>query len=441
MTRPSSTPARQPFSPTHWILLAILGGTLLGFLEQSQILAPGTTVPLGQIGLVIIRFIKGLALPLVFFAVLDTLLRTSLDGRTALRFLLICAFNACVAAAVALSLLAVFDGGAEFSVSLRALVESAENSGASKDVLSRKTPNLVDVIGNLLPQNLIEPFASNNILAIVVLALLIGGAVRSLRRSDPDESCHECRLIEQGAHAGALVTARLLRLCVRLVPLAVLGLIAQAVSKLGLSAFSALGPFLMITLSGLAIHGLIYYPLAARFFSGRSALDFLRGGRDAVIMAFAVNSSLATVPVTLRCLSRMGVRESSAHVSVLGGSNFNNDGIVLYEIMAALFLAQGLGLQPDLAQQGLLVVSSVLAAMGIAGVPEAGLVILPIVLGNSGFSEVVIAAVIPLVTPVDWLIGRCRSAVNVLGDMLGACLLDRWSAAPRNPQPEPPPSE
>jgi DAACS family dicarboxylate/amino acid:cation (Na+ or H+) symporter len=86
-----------------------------------------------------------------------------------------------------------------------------------------------------------------------------------------------------------------------------------------------------------------------------------------------------------------------------------------------------MGMVLDLPQQLIIVSSSIIAAAGIAGVPEAGLVILPIVLANSGFSEAVIAAAIPLVSPIDWILARCRSGVNVLGDILGATILSRWN--------------
>lgn len=183
---------------------------------------------------------------------------------------------------------------------------------------------------------------------------------------------------------------------------------------------------------GLLLQGLIYYPLAAFVAGGRSPMAFLRGASEAAWTGFAVNSSLATVPVSLKCLKQMQVDDQSARISVCGGTNFNNDGVVLYEVMTALFLAQSMGMVLDLPQQLVIASSSIIAAAGIAGVPEAGLVILPIVLANSGFSEAVIAAAIPLVSPIDWILARCRSGVNVLGDILGATILARWNQRTEN---------
>jgi Na+/H+-dicarboxylate symporter len=135
--------------------------------------------------------------------------------------------------------------------------------------------------------------------------------------------------------------------------------------------------------------------------------------------------------VTLRCLTeKMGVSQESARLSACVGTNLNNDGITLYDAMAALFIAQACGFELTLGQQGVVVMASLMAGVGIAGIPEAGLIVLPLVLGSVGLPEAVVAAAIPLVLPVDWIIGRARSVVNVMSDMLVAILLDRGRPAP-----------
>ena len=164
-----------------------------------------------------------------------------------------------------------------------------------------------------------------------------------------------------------------------------------------------------------------------RWLVGRvSPARFLRGGLDAVVTALSINSSLATMPVTLRCLRDLGVREKSARLSACVGTNFNNDGVMLYEAMATLFLCQALGMDLSLAEQLTVVLASIMAGVGIAGIPEAGLIILPLVLGAAGLSEAAIAVAIPLIVPVDWIVARVRSGVNVLADMVVAVVLDRF---------------
>jgi Na+/H+-dicarboxylate symporter len=155
---------------------------------------------------------------------------------------------------------------------------------------------------------------------------------------------------------------------------------------------------------------------------------YLGQGADAIIMAFSTNSSLVTVPVTLRCLTeKMGVSTRSARLSALIGTNLNNDGIILYEAMTALFLAQAIGFNLDITQQLLIVAAAVMVGVGISGIPEAGLIALPLVLSTIGLSEQLVIAIIPLIATIDWIIARVRSVVNVMSDMLVAILLDRFA--------------
>ena len=144
-----------------------------------------------------------------------------------------------------------------------------------------------------------------------------------------------------------------------------------------------------------------------------------------------MNSSLAAVPMTLQALTeKMGVSQGSARLAACVGTNLNNDGITLYEAMTALFLAQACGFDLGWMSQLVIVLASLMAGMGIAGIPEAGLIVLPLVLSAAGLSDKLIIAVIPFVLPVDWIIARLRSAVNVMSDMLVAILLDRFEGSP-----------
>jgi Na+/H+-dicarboxylate symporter len=206
----------------------------------------------------------------------------------------------------------------------------------------------------------------------------------------------------------------------------VLGIVAQVVGRSGLEVFRVLWLFLVVILAGLLIHSLVYYPLMAWLVGRKSPREYLGGGSDAVLTGLSTNSSLATVPVTLRCLRDMKVGEASARVSACIGTNLNNDGIILYEAMATVFICQAFGYNLSFAHQVTIVLASVMAGVGIAGVPEAGLIVLPLVLAAAGLPEAAVAAAIPLIVPVDWIIARVRSGVNVLADMLVAILLDRF---------------
>jgi Na+/H+-dicarboxylate symporter len=182
--------------------------------------------------------------------------------------------------------------------------------------------------------------------------------------------------------------------------------------------------FLLVALCGLALHSLVYYPSVAYLWGKKSPKVYLGQGADAILTGLSTNSSLASVPITLKCLEKMGVSTASARLAACVGTNLNNDGITLYEAMAALFLAQALGKDLSLGAQFQVVLASIMAGAGIAGIPEAGLIVLPLVLSTAGLSAETIAVALPLLLPVDWIIARARSGVNVMSDMLVAILLD-----------------
>ena len=146
---------------------------------------------------------------------------------------------------------------------------------------------------------------------------------------------------------------------------------------------------------------------------------------DAIVTALSSGSSLATLPVTLRCLNdNLRVSPDCARLAACVATNLNHDGIILYEASAAIFVTQALGLGVGLGQQVSIAAAAVMAGIGIAGVPDAGLITLPLVLGAARLPEHVVATVIPLLLPVDWIIGRCRAATNVISDMTVAVLLE-----------------
>ena len=127
------------------------------------------------------------------------------------------------------------------------------------------------------------------------------------------------------------------------------------------------------------------------------------------------------MPVTYACLKdKVGVREESASMGALVGANFNNDGTALYEAMSALFISQMIGQNLSLTQQLIVVLTSIIASVGAAGIPEAGLVTMTLVFTAVGLPIEYIA----LLLTVDWFLDRCRTTINVLGDVNVACLLD-----------------
>jgi len=416
-------PARPGLPLGVQVVLGVAVGAVLGVVFGSQPwLGRYGNEDLGALGLLVIRLLKALATPLILLAVLDSFLTTAIGPRTFGRFVTICLTNITMAMLVGLTILNVFQPG----LAWRGHIEQLTGQVVSPAKLSAPPPSAtLDPLKNLagyVPESVVEPLVKNSLVSLVLLAILFGAALRRLK----DRGSPGIATLEPVITSLFEATTTALMWVAHAVPFAVLGIVAQVVGRSGLEVFRVLWLFLAVILAGLLIHSLVYYPLMAWLVGRKSPRQYLGGGSDAVLTGLSTNSSLATVPVTLRCLRDMKVGEASARVSACIGTNLNNDGIILYEAMATVFICQAFGYDLSLAHQVTIVLASVMAGVGIAGVPEAGLIVLPLVLAAAGLPEAAVAAAIPLIVPVDWIIARVRSCVNVLADMLVAILLDRF---------------
>ena len=198
---------------------------------------------------------------------------------------------------------------------------------------------------------------------------------------------------------------------------------AKVVGGSGLAMFPLLAIFVLLVAAGMVVHVFVWYALLLRWVARKSVARFFADASDPLATALGVGSSLATLPVTLRTLeNKMEVSPESARLAAVVGTNLNHDGIVLYEAAAALFVAQVYGISLSLAAQLKVVGLAIVAAVGIAGVPEAGLVTLSLVIGGVGLP----LAAVPLLLPVDWMLNRMRATTNVASDLVVANVLDRF---------------
>ena len=418
------------------VLLGVAAGIAIGVIFKTRPILFGVRAEdLGLLGLLVIRLLKALAVPLILFAILDAFLRVEISARRGGWLILICMVNVSVAFAIGLTLLNVLRPGDKWRGRLNEIAGIVEHEtgmlAAAKTEAPQATLDPLKNIAGYVPESLIDPFAKNNVITVVLLGLLGGAALRKVKtRAEAEGGSENFRALERVVEGVYQTLVQMLHWVVQAVPIAVFGVVAQVVGRSGIVVFHALGGFLGVILLGLGIHSLIYYPLVAWLVGKKTPRVYIGGGIDAILTGLSCNSSLATVPVTLRCLTeKIGVSDESARLAACVGTNLNNDGITLYEAMAALFLAQAYGFDLSLGQQAVVVLASLMAGIGVAGIPEAGLIVLPLVLSAAGLPEQLIVIAIPLILPVDWIIARARSGVNVMSDMLVAILLDRRGRA------------
>jgi len=417
-----------PFPLYAQVLVAVIGGATLGVVFGQEPYFNGLrNEQLGKLGLWVVWLLKTLAVPLIFFAIMDSLIRASLPLRQGAKLIAICLVNVSVAMLIGLTIMNLWQPGKSWQGHVEDLLNLIPGTTLKPAFTPSEHP-LQDLFA-YIPRTLADPFGSNNIIGVVLLALAIGLLLRWART----KSSQERGLLDRVAWViervyGWLVT--ILWWVILVIPLAVFGVVANVVGKSGIGVFSTLWIFLVAMLLGLAIHALLYYPLVAWIVGKKSPKVYIGQGADAIMTGMSCNSSLATVPITLRCLERMQVSAQSARLAACVGTNLNNDGITLYEAMAALFLAHALGYDLPMSKQIVIVLASIIAGAGVAGIPEAGMIVLPLVLAAAGLPDQVILAAIPLIMTVDWIIARARSGVNVMSDMLVAILLDVGKVVP-----------
>ena len=281
-----------------------------------------------------------------------------------------------------------------------------------------------------VPKSIFGPLGDGGkIIAVVILALLFGFALRRLRGDPRIES------VKSFLELGLQTLIVILHWLIAVLPLAVLCIVAALIGEKGFAGFGSLAWFIVAVLVALSLQ-VLFYLTRIRLGSWARPWHVLRGMRDALFMAFSTASSTATMPVTYEHLqTRVGLRKESASMGAMVGANFNNDGTALYEAMAALFVSQLIAMDLSLTQQLQVVLLSVLASVGAAGIPEAGLVTMVLVFKTVGLPIEHIA----MLLPIDWFLDRCRTAVNVMGDVTVSCILDGKSKKPAAPSTDPSP--
>jgi len=371
---------------------------------------------LKEISAVILSLLRALATPLILLAILNALLRATIGGTVARKMAFLLVTNTTAAIFIGLLVVNIVQPG-----KWKALPAPTETQ--LQTAQEKKPYEPLEDIKSKIPTNIIKPLYDDNVIAVIILAITFGIALRKVREQQIAEGRDAYKAVEQFVETAFQAVMTALHWIIQLVPIAVFCVVASAVGKSGFDLFQSLAGFIVAVLIALALQ-VCFYLTRVRMGSWVSPLRFLSGGKDAFLTAFSTSSSAATMPITYAALKdkqRVGVREQSASMGALVGSNFNNDGTALYEAMAPLFIAQAVpGLSLTLTQQIVVAFMAVVASVGAAGIPEAGLVTMLLVFKSVNLPTEYVLMLIP----VDWFLDRCRTAVNVMGDMSVACLLD-----------------
>jgi Na+/H+-dicarboxylate symporter len=296
--------------------------------------------------------------------------------------------------------------------------------GFSKEVegLAAASGNFGDTLINIIPENIFKAFTDNNAMLSVIFFAILAGIFTT--RLDERYS----RVISLGVNAGFELVMKITQFIIRFTPLGVLGIIAVVVAEnMGESGALAgvaqrLGLYMITVITALAIHAFITLPLLLWFIGGINPLKHFRAVATPLITAFSTSSSSATLPLTLNALEhKAGVSNKVSSFVLPLGATVNMDGTALYECVAAMFIAQAYGIHLDFADQMLVVFTALLASIGAAGIPMAGLVMMSVVLTAVGLP----LEGVGLIIAVDRILDMFRTSVNVWSDSSGAGIIAR----------------
>jgi Na+/H+-dicarboxylate symporter len=389
-----------------WVILAVALAIPVGFLWGEG--ARGLEI----MPKLILRALTALAAPLVVLAILSAIVTNEVRGRVGALMMVFYLINTLVAMLIGLTLSNVIRPG---------LGASLVDPGSDAPVLAKKTAT--ELIMDLIPRSVGEPFTQNHLAQLVVLTLALGIGLVKIRDGQRARGETSFRVVVDLLTIGFELLMKVLLWVVALVPLAVFGIVAASVGqKEGMRIFASLIWLIIVVVLGLAIQ-VVWYLFQMWAVARMSPVRFIRGSLNVMASTVSTASTAATIPITLRALQRLGISRRSSQLTACIGTNFNNDGTALYQATAVLFMAQALGYQLSIADQVLVMLTTLVASVGAGGIPSGSFVTMPLI-----FAAVRLPVEkIPILLTVDWLLDRCRTTSNVLGDMTVAVLLDRVS--------------
>ena len=401
---------------TLYIGLAIVAAVTLAFLS------PQVAVTFEVGGEIFLRLLTMMVVPLVVASVMSGIIglgdvrKLGRPGALAVLYYLTTTVMAVLIGLVLVNLIQPGVGTVD-QATLSAMAAEGLDVAAAQEQASLDTI-LRNLLLMLFTDNLFASAANTNLLPLIVFSVIFAGMLTTM-------GSRVTAISQMIVQVNDALLAFIL-LLMRLAPIGIFCLVtarfgeAQAEGNL-MGVLQQTGAYFSTVLAGLALHALLTLPLILWLFTRRNPLRFIYQMSQALLTAFSTASSTATLPVTMECaMSKAGVSRRSAEFVLPLGATINMDGTALYEATAAIFIAQAIGVDLSLTQQIVVAVTATLAAIGAAGIPEAGLVTMIIVLNAVGLP----VEYIGLILSVDWLLDRFRTAVNAFGDSVGSAVVD-----------------
>lgn len=276
-----------------------------------------------------------------------------------------------------------------------------------------ESPALTDVILNIFPENMFEAMVEGNVLAVIFVAVIAGLALGWMLHGDNERLRVLAQPVKDLSDAGTEIMFLIVRGVLEYGPIGVFALIAVVVGETGTDSLLPMLELTGTVYAGIAIMILAYAVLLLLF--KVDLRQFFGAAKDPMLTAYVTRSSSGTLPVTMRAADKLGIKEGIHGFSLPLGATINMDGTALYVGVSTLFVANVAGVDLTLVQMLQVVAVGVLASIGTAGVPGAGLIMLSLAITQAGLPFAPVA----LVAGVDALLDMARTMTNVTGDLTG----------------------
>ena len=393
------------------IAVAFVLGALVGLTA-----GPAATV-LAPLGELFLRLLGMIVVPIVVFTLLSGVSRLSPTrlGRVGGTVVVLYAVTTTIAGIVGLAVANLLQPGRGVAF------EAGEAESA-------QAPSVREVVLGIVPENPVGALAGGDLLSIIFFVIVFGVALAIARDTADDETVREgaeafFRLADAGTEAMFKVVWGVMEYGV----IGVFALVAAELATAGVGAILALGSLVVAVTVAVAIHVVVtYLGVIVAGLVGRSPVAFLRGAKDAMVTAFSIRSSSATLPVTMADAEKnLRIDESVYGFALPLGSTANMDGAAIRQAVTAVFAANLVGQPLGVGEQAAVLAVAVLVSIGTAGVPGAGLIMLTIILQQAGLPLTVVG----FVAAVDPVLGRVATMNNVTGDLAVSTLAAKWNDA------------
>lgn len=378
-----------------WIMIGFLLGILVGVIFGEA------ATPLRVLGDILVRLLSMLVVPLVITTLAVGVANISgiKMGRMLGKTLFFYYITGVIGLIIALFFANVFNVGAGMAIG-----ELAEFDFVPPPVFT-------EVLVNIIPRNIVDAMAQATMLQIVFFAIIFGFAMNMAGKAS--------KAIHDVLESASQVMFKVVQMVLYYAPIGVFGLIAWTVGNYGVAVLRPFAGLIFVVYLVAVIHVLVVYTLFLRGFAKINPFRFLYRIKEAPLFAFVTCSSAGTLPVSMKVAEEVGISKTTSGFVLPVGATVNMDGTAIYQAVAAVFIANAFGLELTIGTQIIIVVTALLASIGTAGVPGAGMIMLMTVLTAAGLPLEGVA----LIAGVDRILDMARTSVNVLDDIVAAALV------------------